>query len=56
MFQVPSWLTFGSEVVKVVGGFASFYAVYKLRKIEQRYLFKATMPELVKSIRRSLDR
>jgi len=55
MPEISNWLAYGSEIVKVVGSFASFYAVYKLRKIEQRYLFKATMPELVKNVQRSLD-
>lgn len=47
-------LDFLAEAVKILGGFASFYALIKLRQIERRYLFRATVPELIESIDRTL--
>jgi hypothetical protein len=44
-----------AEAVKIIGGLASFYAVVKLRQIERRYLFKATVPELIKKIEDALS-
>jgi hypothetical protein len=44
-----------AEAVKILGGLASFYAVVKLRQIEKRYLFKATVPELIKKIDKTLS-
>lgn len=43
-----------AEVIKILGAFASFYALLKLRNIERRYLFKATIPLLVGNIDLSL--
>jgi hypothetical protein len=43
-----------AELIKIIGAFASFYALLKLRKIEQKYLFKATIPGLIANIERSL--
>ena len=43
-----------AEVVKILGAVASFYALLKLRQIERRYLFKATIPGLIENIDRSL--
>lgn len=43
-----------AEVVKILGAVASFYALFKLRQIERRYLFKATIPGLIENIDRSL--
>ncbi len=34
MPDLSEWLRTGAEVVKIIGGLASFYAVYKLRQIE----------------------
>lgn len=55
MPDFPAWLQHAAEVVKIAGGLASFYAVYKLRQIEKKYLFKATLPEMIVHIRRALD-
>jgi hypothetical protein len=44
-----------TEAVKISGGLASFYAVVKLRQIEKRYLFKATVPELLRKIEETLS-
>lgn len=55
MLAYPEWLGHLAEVVKIVGGLASFYAVWKLREIEKKYLFKATIPELAESIQQALD-
>ncbi len=44
-----------AEAVKVLGGLASFYALVKLRQIERRYLFKATIPELIERIEKALS-
>lgn len=46
MSDATQWLQLAAEVIKVVGGIASFYAVFKLRQIERRYLFKATIPQI----------
>lgn len=54
MPDLPTWLQHIAEVVKIVGGLASFYAVFKLRQIEKKYLFKATIPELVEHIEQAL--
>lgn len=43
-----------AELIKILGAAASFLALWKLRKIERRYLFKATIPGLVIKIDRSL--
>lgn len=50
-----AYLQMAAEAVKVVGGVASFYALLKLRKIEKRYLFKATIPDLRNNIEQSLS-
>jgi hypothetical protein len=42
------------EVIKILGAFASFYALIKLRNIERKYLFKATIPSLIANIDISL--
>lgn len=39
-----------TEAIKIIGGLASFYALVKLRRIERRYLFKATMPNAVQRL------
>jgi hypothetical protein len=44
-----------AETVKIIGGCASFYAVVKLRQIEKRYLFKGTVPELIKKVEHALS-
>ncbi|MTV41485.1 hypothetical protein [Duganella radicis] len=44
-----------AELIKIIGAFASFYALLKLRKIEHRYLFKATIPGLIENIGKSLS-
>ena len=44
-----------SEAIKIIGGLASFYAVFKLRQIERRYLFKATIPSLILDLQQSLE-
>lgn len=49
-------LHYAAEAVKIVGGLASFYAVVKLRKIEKRYLFKATIGELVSKLDDALSK
>lgn len=36
-----------AEIIKILGAFASFYALIKLRNIERKYLFKATIPGLI---------
>ena len=43
-----------AEIIKILGAFASFYALLKLRKIERKYLFKATIPGLIENIDNSL--
>lgn len=43
-----------AEIVKILGALASFYALIKLRQIERKYLFKATIPGLIENIDRSL--
>lgn len=45
-----------AEVVKLLGGLASLYALFKLRQIERRYLFRATVPRLIGNIETSLSR
>lgn len=55
MLALEEGLHYASEVVKIVGGLASFYAVYKLREIEKKYLFKATMPELITKLDSALS-
>ncbi|MYN25594.1 hypothetical protein [Duganella levis] len=44
-----------AEIIKIFGAFASFYALLKLRQIERKYLFKATMPGLIEKIDSSLQ-
>ncbi|HEX8405216.1 MAG TPA: hypothetical protein VF670_11405 [Duganella sp.] len=44
-----------AELVKILGALASFYALLKLRQIERRYLFKATIPGLIENIDSSLQ-
>lgn len=44
-----------AEIVKILGAVASFYALLKLRRIERRYLFKATIPGLIDNIDNSLQ-
>jgi hypothetical protein len=46
----------GAEAVKIAGAFASFFALWKLRQIEQRYLFKATIPGLIANLDASLTK
>lgn len=48
-------LSYIAEIVKIIGGLASFYAVIKLRQIERRYLFRATVPTLVLKIENALS-
>ncbi|SFG92590.1 hypothetical protein SAMN05518865_12346 [Duganella sp. CF458] len=54
------WLQHGeklklvAEVFKIVGAGASFFAVWKLKAIEKRYLFRATIPGLMEKIDGSL--
>lgn len=43
-----------AEIVKILGALASFYALLKLRQIERKYLFKATIPGLIENIDNSL--
>lgn len=43
-----------AEAVKIFGALASFFALWKLRQIEQRYLFKATIPSLIANLDASL--
>jgi hypothetical protein len=43
-----------AELIKIIGALASFYALLKLRKIEQRYLFRVTIPGLVENLEKSL--
>jgi hypothetical protein len=45
-----------AEAVKIFGAFASFFALWKLRQIEQRYLFKATIPALIANLDASLTK
>lgn len=45
-----------TETIKIVGAGASFYAVWKLAKIERRYLFRATIPALLGRIVVSLGK
>lgn len=55
---MPDWgivREYIAEAVKISGGLASFYAVVKLRQIEKRYLFKATVPQLVQKIDKTLS-
>ncbi|RFP20457.1 hypothetical protein D0T25_14510 [Duganella sp. BJB488] len=54
MPDVAILLGYISEGIKILGGLASFYALIKLRQIEKRYLFKATIPDVVKNLRESL--
>ncbi|WP_296000547.1 hypothetical protein [Rugamonas sp.] len=42
------------ELTKIAGALASCFAVYKLRKIERKYLFKATLPVIKKNIDKAL--
>lgn len=44
-----------AELVKIVGALASFFALWKLRTIEKRYLFRATIPGLIDNIDVSLQ-
>jgi hypothetical protein len=44
-----------AEIVKIFGAVASFYALLKLRNIESRYLFRATIPGLIENIDNSLQ-
>lgn len=55
MLDLKEGLLMASEGVKIVGGFASFYAVLKLRQIEKKYLFKATVPELILKLESALS-
>ena len=55
---MPEWdliREYIAEAVKFCGGLASFYAVIKLWQIEKRYLFKATIPELLSKIDKTLS-
>ncbi len=54
---MPNWpilLGYLSEAIKIIGGLASFYALIKLRQIEKRYLFRATIPDVIKNLHESL--
>lgn len=56
---MPNWpvlFDYLSEAIKIIGGLASFYAVIKLRQIERRYLFRATLPNLILDLQESLER
>lgn len=55
MLDWADGLHYAAEAVKILGGFASFYAVVKLRQIERRYLFKATIPQMVENIQKTLE-
>lgn len=55
MWSFEDGLKYAVEAFKVLGGLASIYAVIKLRKIEKKYLFKATIPELIESLGGSLE-
>lgn len=55
MLDWADGLHYAAEAVKILGGIASFYAVIKLRQIERRYLFKATIPQMVDNIQKTLD-
>lgn len=55
MLDWADGLHYAAEAVKILGGVASFYAVVKLRQIERRYLFKATIPQIVDNIKHVLD-
>ncbi|MBP1203914.1 hypothetical protein JOD97_001928 [Duganella sp. 1411] len=55
---MPDWpvlFDYLSEAIKIIGGLASLYAVIKLRQIERRYLFRATMPNLILELQQSLE-
>lgn len=54
---MPDWpvlFDYLSEAIKIIGGLASLYAVIKLRQIERRYLFRATMSNLILDLQESL--
>ncbi len=55
MLALKEGLHYATEAVKIIGGLASFYAVYKLREIEKKYLFKATVPELITKLDQALS-
>jgi hypothetical protein len=55
MLDMEEVFKYAVEAVKIVGGLASFYAVVKLRQIEKRYLFKATVPALIANIENALS-
>jgi hypothetical protein len=50
MLDLKEGLGYAAEAVKIAGGIASFYAVVKLRQIEKKYLFNATVPALIVKI------
>lgn len=55
---MPDWpvlLDYLAEAIKIIGGLASLYAVIKLRQIERRYLFRATMPKVILDLQQSLE-
>lgn len=55
MPELKESLQIAGEILKVIGALASFYAVFKLRQIEKKYLFKATVPDLMARIGKTLD-
>jgi hypothetical protein len=54
MPELRDALQIAGEVLKIIGALASFYAVFKLRQIEKKYLFKATVPDLIVKIDKAL--
>jgi hypothetical protein len=55
MPELKEALQIAGEVLKIIGALASFYAVVKLRQIEKKYLFRATVPDLIARIDRTLE-
>lgn len=43
-----------AELVKIFGAFASFYAIVKLKSIEKKYLFRATLSASIKNLETAL--
>lgn len=55
MLDLRDGLQYATEAVKLIGALASFYTLLKLRQIEKKYLFKATVPELVSKVESALS-
>jgi hypothetical protein len=45
-----------TELIKLLGALVSFGVFWKLRKIEKRYLFRATAPGLIRKLNDSLSK